>query len=131
VDFRPVNDEQSAWLIDDEKSNLERVLVAMAANNAISDVGYILFDPSAPGAFGIAVKESIGGTADETANRTWHRDLVDLTARQLAEFVVEIHKNGFKDQLLPKETEALIKKGIASGELDKSKINSSLLKKLK
>lgn len=104
----------------------------MAANrNAISEVGYILFDATAPATFGIAIKESMGGTADAIANKTWHRDLVNLTARQLAEFVVEIHKNGVKDQLLPKETETLIKKGIQDGELDKSKINSSLQKKLK
>ena len=121
------DNELSAWLVDDEKSNLNRILVALAATkDHPSHVDCITFDYGLPAQFNIKVRKTKGGTPDADANRLWHHDLIELSARQVAEFAVEIQRSGTTFRLREKLVGPLIRAGVNRKELDQTKINPKL-----
>ncbi len=78
----------SFWLIDDDKSNLSRVLAALASNRPhLSEMDFGLIDLDLVQSYDFNVEEKPGDTADEGANG-WHRDISKLSAQRLVELAV-------------------------------------------
>lgn len=76
-DLSPTNDRISVWEIDDDRSNLPRVIAALAANREeLKRLDYVLADAASLPALGFDVEPSHGDTADDEVNRCWHRDIV-------------------------------------------------------
>src|SRR5580693_1775708 len=65
----------SVWVLTDDRSNLERVVRAVAiGKDHIDNAGYVVFDSSAVENAGIEMLENAGSSDDAEAN-AWHRDL--------------------------------------------------------
>ena len=83
----------SFWEIEDDQSNLQRIIAAMAANcDALSNIDYVLVDRRAVESAQIELDQVPGETVDAEANRLWHYDLVHLSAAKLLELARHIKR---------------------------------------
>jgi hypothetical protein len=131
ADLETEDNELSSWYVDDEKTNLNRILMALAANrDSYSNIDYVTFDFAVPQKFKITMRNTPGETADSHANRSWHYDLSSLSARQVVELAVDIFSSGSIVRVLPKEVQKRLVEACASDNLDHSKINKKLAIKL-
>ena len=123
----------SVWVIEDDKSNLERVVTALAANRPNIDViDYLLFDEIVISQGGFKVRQTAGDTPDPVANAKWHRDLVDLTGRTLVELASAIHQNSPPaTRCLPKKVKQLVKESVERNEVDPKKLKAGVASELK
>ncbi len=78
---RTDNCELSVYFINEDKSNINRVMAALNAKREfLTDTGYLLFEESLPSDIGIKVQQTDGETYDDHLNKNWHYDLVELNA---------------------------------------------------
>jgi hypothetical protein len=130
--LRITDNELSVWDVHDDKTNLDRILTALSATrDAPSHIDYLIFNYQVPTAFNIQMKQSKGETPDIEANSLWHYDLWKLSARQVAEFAVEIHRSGVRDRLPEKRVKQLIIQGVRNKQLNPAKMKSNLVQKLR
>jgi len=75
----------SVWFVDESRSNLDRILSALAGNcDYVSTIDYLLFDSQVLVESSLKLLQSEGNTPDTEANKVWHRDIVELSAGALA-----------------------------------------------
>jgi len=130
ADLRIEGNSLSVWLVEDDQSNVDRVLVALAARcQSISNADYALFDDSVPADLGLKIQLSVGQTPDEHANG-WHRDLVQLTGLQLVRLAGRIVQTARIDRITEKRMAQLLRDALRNGRLDQVKVDNSLLIKL-
>ena len=122
-DIATSDNRLSVYEIQDDKSNLEQVLAAMAANNqSLSNFDYVLFNVSMLDRLGIEQDEKKRGiTADSEVNH-WHRDLVKLSALKLVELARGMLQEGELERCPEKQITRLIAQNIALGRIDKTKV---------
>ncbi|MCZ7568850.1 MAG: hypothetical protein M5U01_09715 [Ardenticatenaceae bacterium] len=123
VDLATRGNTLSVWVLDD-RSNVERVMVALAASvDHVSAIDYVLFDSRLLDNLGIIAEEEAGATPDEEANRCWHRNLVKLSAQKLTSLATAILETGHWDRIPEKTVRERIIQGVDSGclRLDKFK----------
>jgi hypothetical protein len=90
-----VDNRLSVWRIEDDQSNLRRVIVAMAANrDKLDKLDYVLFPLDHLARVGVKLEETQGDTPDEEAN-AFHSDLVELSAQD----VVRLTSLVFRDHV--------------------------------
>ena len=119
----------SVWHIEDDRSNLDRVLAALATapqKDSITSLDYVIFDESLFKKIGLRVEVTPGGTVDKTANSTWHRDVVEISGHRLVELAKVILEKGEIDGILRAKLLELIKKQITCGELDRNRLNRKM-----
>lgn len=86
-DLRTVDNKLSVWLIHEDGANLRLVITALAANrDTVANLDYALMPIDTMERLGLTKVDVEGDTKVQTANR-WHRDLVQLRARDLAVLV--------------------------------------------
>jgi len=90
-DLETSNNELSLWQIEEDQSNLERIITAIAANReSVQNVDYILFNQEIFSEIGINIKKIDGSTPDKEANTSWHCDLIQLSAQKLVKLTAKI-----------------------------------------
>lgn len=120
----------SVWQVEDDKSNLEQVITALAANrDTISNLDYALFDLELLSTIGIRVEVNEGATPYEKANH-WHCDLVELTATKLVKLAKVMLISSSRERVLEKEILSLIKDAVQTGQIDKTKLSQKIVSKL-
>jgi hypothetical protein len=120
----------SVWQVEDDKSNLEQVITALAANrDTISNLDYALFDLDLLSTIGIRVEVNEGATPYERANH-WHRDLVELTATKLVKLAQVMLMNSNRERVLEKKILSLIKDAVQTGQIDKARLSQKITSKL-
>jgi hypothetical protein len=84
----------SLWLVTDDRSNLDRVITAVAANaGVVSNVPFVLIQRSLLEEHGFRIVESRGNTPlSEAVNE--HRDVVGLDAGRLVEMAELFRRHG-------------------------------------
>ena len=121
----------SVWYIEDDKSNLERVATAYAASrNYPAPLEFAIFDLELPFNLEIDLTTTIGGTKDEYVNKSWHRDLVELTALRLVDLAVELANGAERERIPEKIILRWISKAVDSGQIEKSKLSPHITEKL-
>lgn len=129
-DLQTSNNELSVWQVEDDRSNLERIITALAANSDhISNLDYALFDAQVLLELNIQSKHSRGNTPDEEAN-VWHLDLIQLSAQKLMKLAKAIMTDGEKVRFLPKELLQSIRQAMTSGQIDRAKLKQDVLVKV-
>lgn len=119
-DLRTSQNALSVWHVEPDRSNLERVVRAVAiGKERVDSSGWVLFDSELLSPLGIDVVEVPGGTKDEGAKQ-WHRDLVNLSGNKLAALARAIIERGESGTVQKKRLAALIDAGIRNGELPDS-----------
>ncbi|MSQ46810.1 MAG: hypothetical protein EXR78_00240 [Deltaproteobacteria bacterium] len=103
-DFVPENSTLSVWYIEDDRSNLEQVVIALASTrDFFSNFDYALVDEALLTTLSIKVEQTVGDTPDQEANTCWHRDLVELSDPKLIALIRTIAEKGETARIPEKE----------------------------
>lgn len=121
----------SLWLIEEDRSNLERVAAALASGrDSFSNLDYRLVPTGWLTRYRIVAAATPGKTADTEANDRWHRDLSHLTANRLVSVARCMWRRDAPGRLSEKRVKQLLSDGIQSGQLRTEQINPNLAAKL-
>lgn len=130
-DLRILDKGLSVWQISDDRSNLNRVITALAASGQhIQNIDYLLFDDSIVNKLALKIKETPGGTPDTFANRSWHRDLIELSGRNLSDLAHAIFYSSEMGRVLQKELARSLSSALSNKELDSALLDPKLAKKM-
>lgn len=130
-DFVPEPSTLSVWSIEDNRSNLEQVVIALASTkDFFSNFDYALVDDALLTTLNIKIEKTDGNTPDHEANTRWHRDLVELSDSTLITLIRTIAEKGETVRIPEKEMARLIQEAVTAGRLDRTKIRKGLAAKL-
>lgn len=139
TDFDAKENELSFYIVDDERSNLERIIAAMAANRSPSTkFDYALFSPEVFDQVGLALKKTPAETADSGLSE-FHRSATKLTISKLAKLAIAVwHSPSLETQkVLKDDVDMFIVKSVKQNHIKLEKVRekkmfehiSSLLQK--
>ena len=117
-DLRTTGNELSVWELESDRSNLKRIVCALALGRSeITASGYVVFDSAPLAGIDIGISaEKPGGTPDKGANK-WHRDLTNLSGNKLVALTRAILQHGDTGTVLKKEIQEQIQLGIREKHL--------------
>jgi hypothetical protein len=123
-DLQPdINNKLSVWLIEDDRSNLMRVICALATwREEIENVDYILTDYQVIVTLNISIEHTLGASADEEANERWHRNLCDLTEQKRLDLAQAIKQKCESVRIPQKDIAVLLADGIIAGRVNRGKM---------
>jgi hypothetical protein len=125
LDLSTKDNQLSIYIVEDDRSNLERIIAALAGNcNFISNVDYALLPAEVLSEMGIEVAGVQGETSDEQVNEV-HRDLIHLSASKILELAQSISTRGERTRLTAKKVSEMIGRSIANGYIDKARLKLS------
>jgi hypothetical protein len=121
----------SVWVIEDDLSNLNRVIAAKIAtktnkDSVGSDFPYLLINQAAITDQGFELVAKLGDTPDEEANKWWHRDIVKLTGSKLFQLAHVLWHDKKLDEVADWDTIPLLKRSINDGHLLESALNKGV-----
>ena len=120
----------SVWLVEDDKSNLEQIIIALASGcDNISNFDYALLDVDSLSSLGTKIETKEGSTPYARANQ-WHRDLVELTTNKLFNLAEAIFVLSDRERVAEKTVLNWIKDAVRNGQIDKMKLSAGITKKL-
>jgi hypothetical protein len=132
ADFPTRGGATSVWLIEDDRSNLDRVLVALAVNcQRFTNIDYILFDPHLLSQADVKSEKIIGETPDDMVNARWHLNLVQLSGHKLVSLTRRILEQSEAGGVLKKRLEDLALQALGSSRLNIGKINAKMKEELR
>jgi len=121
----------SVWLIDDNRTNLERIIAAVAGGRMKLDkLDYALIESGRLETLGIHMTQEKGMSCDDDANALWHQDLHNLSGAKLVELAVTMQAHSEFKRVNKKEVGRLIAASIRGGFIDPSRLDDKLLKEL-
>lgn len=124
------NNTLSVWLVEDDKSNLEQVIVALASTvDNISNLDYVLVNSDLLLNIGIKIEQKEGLTPYVKANK-WHRDLEEMTTIKLCKLAEIIFIHSEKNRVSQKEILNLIRNAVQNGQVDKDSLKDGIIHKL-
>ena len=121
-DLRTKANELSVYHIDDDESNLNRVVAALAANaDNPSNIDFAIFNQGILREIGIKARSSRGELPDDQANE-WHNDLYELSAPRLLELAKAIETEARIERKGYKQILTLVADSLVMGQIDRSRI---------
>jgi hypothetical protein len=122
LDLSTKDNQLSIYIVEDDRSNLERIIAALAGNcDFISNVDYALLPAEVLSENEIEVAGVKGETSDEQVNEA-HRDLIHLSASKILELAKSIGTKGERTRLTAKRVSEMIGRSIANGYIDKTRL---------
>ena len=122
LDLLPAEGGLSVFLVNDDRSNLDRVAAALAASaNYPDNFDFVLLDEMELDNLGIELEKSLGETPDDEVNAL-HRDLVDLGDEKIRLLVRAFCNNEKPARIREKRIRSLIHQGIAEGHIDRDRV---------
>lgn len=122
--------ELSAWYVEDDESNLKRIVTALAAScDFVSVFDYLTFDDAIVTDLGLTIRKTDGDTPDSVANRSWHRDLTELSGRRVLNLATAIFHKSILERVPEKKIREWLNEAMANGNLD-SELSPKLKSKL-
>jgi hypothetical protein len=120
----------SIWLVEDDKSNLEQVIVALVSScDNISNFDYALINVDLLLSVGIKIDTKEGLTPYLRANQ-WHRDLVELTTNKLFKLAEVMAIHSTRERVSEKTVLNLIRAAVQNEKIDKTKLKEGVIKRL-
>jgi hypothetical protein len=117
----------SVWQIQEDRSNLEEVVAAIAAKRESSDkFDYALFEIELLAAAGIRSESTPGNSADDTINDQWHRDLLELTSSKLVQLARSIYEHGSCERVPERRVNELISHAVEAGRIRRENLKENL-----
>ena len=108
TDLRVSLGKMSVWWIEDDESNLDLVILALASSrDYIEKLEYGLFPEQIPSQLEIKVDSEAGDTPVSSANN-YHRHLIEMTTDSLARFVNIIFHDMQKSRKLKPQVREMI-----------------------
>ncbi len=122
-DLGTKSNELSVYIVDDEKSNFQRIIAALAAGaQKPANIDYAIFKMELIELAGISSTQSLGTLPDEGVNK-WHLDLCQLSAKKVLKLAKLILDNAEIDRVLKKRVMGYVASHMEQGTLDQDKIN--------
>jgi hypothetical protein len=113
------NNKLSVWHIEDDYSNLNRVICVLATwRDEIENFDYILIEYRILSDLNIMIEHTRGSSSDEEANREWHRNLCGLTEQRRRALAQMIKANCKPIRLPQKNVAILLADGVIAGHID-------------
>jgi hypothetical protein len=108
----------SAWLIDDDRKDLDDVVAALAASREkVDKLDYLLFPQDHLQAVGVDVSPATGNTPDEQVNAN-HRDLTHLSAQKVLALTSKVwSENLGLVRIDPRRVVQLVADAVRSGRI--------------
>jgi len=120
ADLNTNNNNLSLWEIFPDRSNLDDVLVGLAATfDHVSNIDLAIVDTtrlSSP----VPQTQMTNGRTTYAKAASYHRDFLDLTAQQIIEFADCIRRHASLEGFSEREVAALLAQAIREGRLDLS-----------
>jgi hypothetical protein len=127
-DLRTDDNALSIYLIQYDRSDLDRVVAAIAAcGDHVSNFDYALFDESVIHDANLKIVNRPGNMPDQVVNASHHRDLIELTTGSLL-LLVNAIRDAPRERKMPKEIHELLSNAIREGNLALDRLKSTLRK---
>lgn len=121
-DLRTQSNAFSVFHINQEETNLHRVVAALAANNKfLSNFDFALFDEEVISETGIKIKKSLGDSPDDQVNN-WHSDLRELSAQKLLHLASQIRTRAKINRMNHLQVLNLVADSLINGRIERSHI---------
>jgi hypothetical protein len=131
VDLATAENKLSVYLVNDDQSNLEQVVTALAANaDYISNFDYALLNQETIINIGIRIENTPGQTPDSTVN-TWHMDLSGLTVKNVIALANAVWAQTERRRIPSRRIQELVVNGVSSQQLDQTKLKPKLAERLR
>ena len=132
-DLKTTSNILSVWYVEQDQSNLNSIIAALATSRTdrISNFDYVLIDEKYLDELGIQKVKKDGDTPNSKANRLWHIDFVELTARTIYLFAQVISRRGQLNRLHQKEVLERVRNEIYAGNLEFNKMKEELQNKIR
>ena len=116
----------SFWAINEDESNLGRVIAALAAGrDYIDKLDYALVEESVFDIAGVGLRKVDGVSPDGGANQLWHQDLEGLSGRRL--LMLAVNMRGCRMERKPKmRVQELILSSIDEGFISTTMMKGKL-----
>jgi hypothetical protein len=119
----------SIWFVEDDESNLTRILCALAAKrDFLANFDYLLLDDRVTEELSLKVAQVPGDTADPEANAC-HRDIIELTATKLARLARAMYVAP-RRRVSEKRVRNLLEEALRGKWLDPTKLKEKLANSL-
>ena len=129
-DLETTDNDLSVWLIEEDLSNLDRVLAALAANrDQLANIDFALISLDVLTELGLLFQATPGVTADKEVSLL-HRDLIRLTANRLASLAQAIKRYARLERRSKAQVRSLLLDSIAAGHIDPSSLKEGIASKL-
>lgn len=126
-DLQTTENKLSVWHVEDDKSNLPGVVIAIAAKrHSPSKFDYALFDQNLLTKINVRIEKTVGDTYHREANASWHRDIVELSAEKNGELANLIMEHGTTDRMGENEVISIVKQAAITGVIDVNKLDPNL-----
>jgi hypothetical protein len=127
-DLQTKGNKLSLWIIEEDSSNLERVVTALGSTcDHAAQIDYALVECSKVKELGIILENTPGDSADEELNGKYHVDATQLTAEQVYNFARLIQSTAEIQRCYKVKLIALLREGVGKGVLKTSSMQPSLL----
>jgi len=127
TDLRTDNNKLSLYHIEDDKSNLERIITALASTRQRPDkLDYVLLELPILENAGFRIESTRGKTPDDAVN-LWHRDMIELSATKVLS-LAQIIANADKNRILEKQVGQLLVSAASSGRLKRTLVKEKAMK---
>jgi hypothetical protein len=121
----------SVWYVEDDESNLDRVLTALAATrDVVSHIDYLVFDYTVVTNLGLKISKTDGDTPDNFANRSWHHDLTELTGRGVLGLAIAIFYDSDVKRIPQKRILECLKGAVRNSEIDSLRLRPEVAAKV-
>ena len=118
ADLMALNNSLSLWHIEDDLSNMDDVIVALAANmDIVQSIDYLIFSSDAVAAADIGYRQTPGKTPFEPAQK-WHYDLVNVSALRLVALAKAVFASSEAERRPRHEILGLLADAVKSGRVD-------------
>ena len=130
-DLNTSDNELSLWRIENDRSNVDRIIAAIAARRGKLDrVDFLLFDTEVLESLGIECRPHRGDSADPGINDLWHVDACELTASGLLSLAKEVKDRSEKSRILRQKVRELIQRSVSAGYIPREHITEKVLSEI-
>jgi len=123
----------SIWRIEDGETDERRVIAALASRrDSLQSIDYIVFGSDILKRLNIQVERSEGQSADNEINKSWHCDMIQLSAWKLVEFAetVVIHENVIPKRITKGRLKEFIQDAVSAKQVDPGEMKTGIRDKL-
>lgn len=130
-DLRTRYNALSVWLVPDDRSNVNRVVAALAAGRmSLTKLDYALINLRVLEDLHFRVVRASGESSDNHANDLWHRDVTGLTGMKLVKLAATLQEQAEFVRVQRSDVRFGIEASIREGFIDPNQLNSGIRKAL-
>ena len=131
TDLNTTDNTMSMWRLSEGRSNLSRIIAAVALSGAdVRNIDYLIFNSALLDGLRIKYQSAGGDTCDRDLNSEWHYDAVHLSGESLLLLARAIRSSSEKARATPKEVLSVVAESVASGFIREERISEKFKERL-